>query len=639
MPLAIADIYIDANTGQQLKSINKLCTANSKGTAVTKYTGTKTITTDSLSAVQFVLTQTNRGNTGTGIITYNCQKQFENNAIPFTDSNNYWNNFNANLDEAATDAYYGAEQTFDFFKNVHNRISIDDNGKAMEMYLHYDFNYFNAFWNGSYTVFGDGNSQPLTYIDIVGHEFAHAVTQFSADLIYESESGALNESFSDIFGSAIEIYALDSNANWKIGRGNFSLRDMSNPNAFQNPDTYGGLNWTNTKNCIPSGSNDQCGVHNNSGVQNYWYYLLSDGGAGKNDIGSTFDVTGIGYLKASKIAYRNLTNYLSPSSDFNDARKGAIQSAIDLYGFGSPEYIATTDAWYAVGVGKKYTAIPTPDFYIEKLVCDLNTDMQFVNTSGTATSYLWNFGDTQTSMAENPMHAYTKSGKYMVTLIATNPNGSDTLVKNNYVEVYASKAKATSCAGVVADPLSNNSIYNVSFADLNNSSTNVFTRVFIDFNNDAAFETSEEVFQTDLTVKTHEGNITIPTNAIKNTPLRMRIRTGRASGNIPSDPCGTIKFGQIEDYSVVVMPATGIAMQHFQSISAYPNPATEVLNIANPLALQASYTLIDLFGKVVFEGALSSELTQIPTTNFAAGVYFLKIANNTSSQHIKIILK
>ncbi len=673
MPLAIADIYIDANTGQQLKSINKLCTANSKGTAVTKYTGTKTITTDSLSAVQFVLTQTNRGNTGTGIITYNCQKQFENNAIPFTDSNNYWNNFNANLDEAATDAYYGAEQTFDFFKNVHNRNSIDDNGKAMEMYLHYDFNYFNAFWNGSYTVFGDGNSQPLTHIDVVGHEFAHAVTQFSADLIYESESGALNESFSDIFGSAIEIYALDSNASWKIGRGNFSLRDMSNPNAFQNPDTYGGLNWTNTKNCVPSGSNDQCGVHNNSGVQNYWYYLLSDGGAGKNDIGSTFDVTGIGYLKASKIAYRNLTNYLSPSSDFNDARKGAIQSAIDLYGFGSPEYIATTDAWYAVGVGKKYTAIPTPDFYIEKLVCDLNTDMQFVNTSGTATSYLWKFGDGQTSAAENPMHAYTNSGKYTVTLIATNPNGSDTLVKNNYVEVYALKAKATSCAGVVADPLSNNSIYNVSFADLNNSSTNaaneggyvdftckraiveagktypmtittntagsVFTRVFIDFNNDAAFETSEEVFQTDLTVKTHVGNITIPTNAIKNTPLRMRIRTGRASGNIPSDPCGTIKFGQIEDYSVVVMPATGIAMQHFQSISAYPNPATEVLNIANPLALQASYTLIDLFGKVVFVGELSSELTQIPTANFAAGVYLLKVSNNTSSQHIKIILK
>ena len=183
MPLAIADIYIDANTGQQLKLINKLCTANSKGTAVTKYTGTKTITTDSVSAVQFELSQTNRGNSGTGIITYNCQKQFENNAIPFTDSNNYWNNFNANIDEAATDAYYGAEQTFDFFKNVHNRNSIDDNGKAMEMYLHYDFNYFNAFWNGSYTVFGDGNSQPLTHIDVVGHEFAHAVTQFSADLI------------------------------------------------------------------------------------------------------------------------------------------------------------------------------------------------------------------------------------------------------------------------------------------------------------------------------------------------------------------------------------------------------------------------------------------------------------------------
>jgi hypothetical protein len=119
----------------------------------------------------------------------------------------------------------------------------------------------------------------------------------------------------------------------------------------------------------------------------------------------------------------------------------------------------------------------------------------------------------------------------------------------------------------------------------------------------------------------------------------MRIRTGRASGNIPSDPCGTIKFGQIEDYSVVVTPATGIATQYFQSISVYPNPASQVLNIANPLALQPSYTLIDLFGKVVFVGELSSELTQIPTANFASGVYLLKVSNNTNSQHIKIILK
>lgn len=671
-PLGISDIYIDAATGLALKKMNKLCTINAKGTAVTKYTGTQTITTDSISANLFELSQTNRANSGTNIKTYNCQKQFENNAVAFTDSDNYWNNSNANFDDAATDAYYAAEQTFDFYKSIHNRNSIDDNGKAMEMYIHYDLNYFNAFWNGSYTVYGDGNSQPLTYIDVVGHEFTHGVTEFSAGLIYESESGALNESFSDIFGSAIELYALDSNANWTIGRGNFSLRDMSSPNRFQNPDTYGGLNWTNTKNCIPSGGNDQCGVHNNSGVQNYWYYLLSDGGTGKNDIGNTFNVNGIGYINASKIAYRNLTNYLSPSSDYNDARKGSIQAAIDLYGFGSAEYIATIDAWYAVGVGKKYSAIPDADFYLDKLACDLNSNLQFVNTSGTATSFLWKFGDGQTSVAENPMHQYSANGKYTVTLIATNPNGSDTLVKNNFIEIYNTQPQPTTCAGIVAEPLSNNSIYQVTFSDLNNISTNavneggyvdftckraiveagktyplsittnsagsVFTRVFIDFNNNTFFETAEEVFKTDLTVKTHEGNITIPKDAILNTPLRMRIRSGRTAGNVPSDPCGTIKFGQIEDYSVVITPFTGIANQELQTISVYPNPAHQQLNISNPQALSAAFSLIDIYGRVVCAGVLNEQYLQIPIENYASGVYTLKIETKNGSQNRKVIL-
>jgi Zn-dependent metalloprotease len=149
---------------------------------------------------------------------------------------------------------------------------------------------------------GDGiNCNPVVGLDVEGHEFSHMVINNNGNggLTYQGESGALNESFADIFGTCVEFYA-SSSPNWTIGENvminsPFFMRSMSNPNlGFQpQPDTYLGTNWQPTSN-----SSDNGGVHTNSGVQNYWFYLLCQGGSGTNDLGNSYSVTGIGITQA-----------------------------------------------------------------------------------------------------------------------------------------------------------------------------------------------------------------------------------------------------------------------------------------------------------------------------------------------------
>jgi Zn-dependent metalloprotease len=268
----------------------------------------------------FRLRETTRGQ---GIRTFNMQKGTSyGNAVDFTDADNFWNNVNANKDQYATDAHWGAEMTYDYYQS-NGRNSIDGNGYQLNLYVHYNNNYVNAFWDGTRMTFGDGNANysPLTTLDVTGHEISHGLDEHTANLAYQGESGALNESFSDIFGACVERFADSTTANWLIGEdlGN-PFRSMSDPNAYGDPDTYFGTNWY-------SGTGDYGGVHTNSGVQNHWFYRLSVGGSGTNDIGNNFNVTGIGIQKAQQIAWRNMVYYLTNSSDYADARFYSIQAA------------------------------------------------------------------------------------------------------------------------------------------------------------------------------------------------------------------------------------------------------------------------------------------------------------------------
>jgi bacillolysin len=166
---------------------------------------------------------------------------------------------------------------------------------------------------------------------------------FTADLNYNKESGALNEGFSNIFGTAVQWREKPAAKKPPIQSSFSALNIMEDPNAYSQPNTYKGIYWY-------AGSADSGGVHTNCGVLNYWFYLLTSGGSGTNDKAFAYDISGIGINKARTIAYRTLVNYLNPASVYKDARTWSIKSAEDLYGIGSNEAQQTTKAWDAVGV-------------------------------------------------------------------------------------------------------------------------------------------------------------------------------------------------------------------------------------------------------------------------------------------------
>ncbi|MDR3026105.1 M4 family metallopeptidase [Chryseobacterium sp.] len=359
-PLSRQYVFVDAKNGKVLGTDAIIHEVNTPGTATTGYSGSRSIVADSYNG-SYRLRETGR-NAGTAVETYNLKKGTNYSAaVDFTDTDNVWNNVNTNKDQYATDAHWGAEMTVDYLYTKFGRKSIDNNNFAIKSYVHYSTNYFNAFWDGSRMTYGDGSSttnggKPLTAIDVCGHEITHGMTSKTANLVYQREPGALNEGFSDIFGNSIERWARPTQTSWTLGEDfNYVIRDMSNPNAYRQPDTYKGTYWKDatTTGCAVPGqtTNDYCGVHTNSGVLNFWYYLLVTGGSGTNDNGFAYNVSGIGLDKAGAIAYRTLTSYLTSSSNYANTRTYSIQAATDLYGATSNEVTQVKNAWNAVGVG------------------------------------------------------------------------------------------------------------------------------------------------------------------------------------------------------------------------------------------------------------------------------------------------
>lgn len=380
IPISRQEVYIDAHSGEILFSNqiikhadkpNKTQTVDEptksvdeslfiSGTAATRYSGNRNIETTLLGS-NYILQDATRGD---GIKTYNCEKGTYQD-VDFIDNDNNWTaaeHNNINKDNAALDAHWGAEKTYDFWFNVFGRNSFDDNGGAIKSYVHYQTNFANASWNGSFMTYGDGNSsiQPLTSIDVCGHEIGHAICTYTANLVYQNQSGAMNEGFSDIWGACIEHYGrtggltgIVPNAVWQIGEDlGSSLRSMNNPNTKGDPDTYLGTFWY-------SGTADSGGVHTNSGVLNHWFYILTSGKSGTNNAPApdTYSVTGIGMTKSSEIAYLAERDYLTPNSTYADARIATIEAASTIYCANSPEVIAVTNSWYAVNVGEQYAAV------------------------------------------------------------------------------------------------------------------------------------------------------------------------------------------------------------------------------------------------------------------------------------------
>ncbi len=348
-PLTGGMIYVDAINAKVLYLDPMI--KNVSGTATTRYSGNVRISTNYYNG-SYRLRDYSRGN---GIITYNMQRGTNySNAVDFTDYDNNWTyseHHNSAKDDAALDAHWGAMITYDYFKNTHSRNSIDGNGMQIKNYVHYSSNYDNAFWSNSLKVmtYGDGYTKfhPLTSLDVIAHEIGHGITSCTAGLVYSYESGAINEGFSDVWGACVEEYATNNKQTWLIGedimKSGTALRSMSNPKSLNQPDTYRGTYWY-------TGSGDYGGVHYNSSVLNFWFYLLSVGGYGTNDNGDAYSVQGISIQKAALIAYKALTEYFTPNTNYTTASTLTRDAAMELYGFCSNEVASVIDAWNAVGV-------------------------------------------------------------------------------------------------------------------------------------------------------------------------------------------------------------------------------------------------------------------------------------------------
>jgi Zn-dependent metalloprotease len=437
-PLSKQVVFVDAVNGQIIHSENLLHFKDVKGTANTVYSGVQTITTDSTST-GYTLKEAGRGN---GIETYNMKNSTNfSSFVDFTDKNNVWDTTNVQKDQYALDAHWGAEMTYDYYLQKHQRNSIDNKGYKLVNMVHYGSAFGNAYWDGTRMVFGDGDGtytkNPLVSLDIIGHEITHGLTANTAKLVSQNEPGALNESFSDIFGATIDWFARPDKANWKVGDEISSVyRSLEDPNSTNHPDTYQGNHW------VAMNDVDFGGIHTNNGVQNYWYYLLAQGGNGVNDKGNGYNVSAIGIEKAAMIAFRNLTVYMTSLSNFQDARFYSIQAAIDLFGSCSPEVESVTNAWYAVGVGQPYISKVISSYSATYGKACRTLKVNFLNQSSNAISYHWDFGDNTFSTDANPSHTYTNPGKYTVKLVAKASNGCgilDSVVKVDLVEIHPYK--------------------------------------------------------------------------------------------------------------------------------------------------------------------------------------------------------
>ncbi|MCX4528195.1 M4 family metallopeptidase [Streptomyces sp. NBC_01551] len=347
-------VVTDAKTGAKITEWQAIET----GTGNTMYSGQVTLGT-AQSGSNYTLTDTGRGNHKT----YNLNRGSSGTGTLFSGPDDIWGNGAAsNLETAAADAHYGAAVTWDYYKNVHGRNGLRNDGVAPYSRVHYGNAYVNAFWDDSCFCMtygdGEGNNKPLTSTDVAAHEMTHGLTSVTGNMTYSGEPGGLNEATSDIMAAAVEFYANNPQdvGDYLVGEkidingDGTPLRYMDKPSkdGASKDSWYSGLGGID--------------VHYSSGPANHWYYLASEGSGAKVINGVSYNsptsdglpVTAIGRDAASKIWFRALTTGLFKSNtNYAAARTATLQAAADLYGANSVTYNNVANAWAAIGVGAR----------------------------------------------------------------------------------------------------------------------------------------------------------------------------------------------------------------------------------------------------------------------------------------------
>jgi Zn-dependent metalloprotease len=268
-------------------------------------------------------------------------------------------------DTAVNEAYDGAGLTYDLFWQAYHRDSLDGNGLGLDSTVHYQQRYENAFWDGRQMVYGDGDRELFNRftlaVDVIGHELSHGVMQYTSNLNYRGESGALSESFSDVFGSMVkqrQRRQTAAAADWLVGEGIFTsrvggvaLRSLKEPGTAYDDPTLGKDPQPAHMRDFVVTLEDSGGVHINSGIPNHAFFLTA------------VALGGYAWERAGRIWYLAVRDRFKADTDFKSAADLTHQVAEELYGVDSPEAEAVRYGWQGVGItiGGRAQPRPSPD--------------------------------------------------------------------------------------------------------------------------------------------------------------------------------------------------------------------------------------------------------------------------------------
>ena len=337
-----ANIYlIDAHTGVVIKKITKHQSNGVPGRGVTKYYGVQDITVDSIGPNRYELHDPTRGENGINV----TDESLDN----FRSDSNFFDLTNEEQNEVAVDALYLSAELYDELIEEFDWVGLDNNNRSFNVIVHANDgeDFINAFWDGQFAHFGNGdcNHGPLTTYEVLAHEFMHGIIDFTSELIYADESGAINESMADVLGQYMEWIGDRDNFSWELGH-SFQLvenlpqfRVMDDPNSVDDPAFYRGDFWI-----------DGANVHINSAIGNLFYVLLSDGGSGLANNEVPYSVDGIGKEEAAKFIFYVNRMYLTESSGYNDYYNVSIEAAEEFFDGNTAIIEDINQAWAAVGL-------------------------------------------------------------------------------------------------------------------------------------------------------------------------------------------------------------------------------------------------------------------------------------------------
>lgn len=416
-------VYVNAANGVIVSSTNAVHKVS--GSGETMYNGNQGFTAAKISNTKYFLHDSTRK-----IFTLDAQyTNAQGGAWEFEDTDGAY--AGGNQQKSGSSAHWGAFKTYDYYKTRYGRNSWDGAGGAILQFVNYRqnsaSNYGNAFWDGVEMCYGDGGGgtgwNPVVAMDDVGHELTHAYIEKTANLKYYGEPGALNEAWADILGMAAEAYAGDKD--WTQSEDSYSaatdLRNMADPpnsGGGAQPDTYTKGAWKSTV------GPDDGGVHTNSGVANYWFYLITDGGKGTNDNNDDFDVKKLDLAVTEKIAWVTLSRFMVRYTDYAGARKASLLACEALgYDKKSDQYKAVCEAWFAVGVGNRCCDSLELEFKVTDTKCHNTKDGSIELTvkelskppHGGPFNYKWYKGDTTSALLSTSKNLSNRdSGTYVV---------------------------------------------------------------------------------------------------------------------------------------------------------------------------------------------------------------------------------